>query len=138
MGNKVPDSFKAAVLEKIQYRPRLTAVFTSTHDIPEQIYDYDNDLFIVYNNVKDKYELHSLQQEVDSYCMTVPFKQLDVRFMRWMWKNDIRVHGNDLMREMDHNEDEYKKMREREQKNWIEAVAKETQSMFAKDAWAGG
>jgi hypothetical protein len=130
------DEYKAAVLERIQYRPRLTPMFTSTHDIPEQIYDYDNSLFIVYNKVKDKYELHSLEQTGDSYCMTIPFKQLDVRFVRFMWQNDLQVHGKGLMNQLDKNEESYNQQRDRERKNWIESVAKETQAMFARDAWA--
>lgn len=129
------DTYKSAVRDKIRHKPRLTPVFTSTHDIPEQVYAYRESFFICYNNVEDKFELHNLDQEA-SYCAALPYKRLDARTMRYIWQNDIRVHGKDLMRQLDKSEDDYKRSQERERKNWIESVAKETQSMFAKDAWA--
>lgn len=130
------DYFKEAVRDKIKYKPRLTPMFTSHHDIPEQVYAYNPSLFLCYNNVEDRIELHSLDQEI-SFCASLPYKKLDQRTMRWMWTNDIRVHGKELMRRLDQGEADFHKAKERERKNWIEDVAKETRTMLAKDAWVG-
>lgn len=136
--NQLNDAYKAAVLERIRYRPRLTPIFTSTHDIPEQLFQYDPTFFMVYNNVKDKFEIHNLDQIGDSYCMTVPYKELDVRTIQWLWQCDIRVHGRDIFRALERDEQRMEKRKEREFKNWVEDVAKETRTMFAKDAWKFG
>lgn len=129
------DTYQREVMEKVQYRPRLIPMFTSTHDVPEAVYRYNERLFTCYNRVTDRFEIHNLDQE-DSYCTTLPYKTLDARTVRWIWKNDIRVHGDAIFRELEKNEEQAEKSKQRDFKNWIEDVGSETQSMFAKDAWA--
>lgn len=126
--------YEKAVREKIEYRPRLIPVFTSDQNIPERLYDYNSRLFICFNRVDQRYEVHNLDQE-DSYCATLPYRDLDVRSIRWIWQNDIRVHGKDIFHRIERQEEQREKQKERDYKNWIHDVASETQSMFAKDAW---
>lgn len=128
--------FERDVLEKIQYRPRLIPLFNHTLDIPQRLYDYHPSLFLCFNRHSQRYELHSLEQEIDSYCATLPYKDLDARTLRWIWKNDIRVHGTNIFRRIEKSEEGFKKSKDRDFKNWVEDVASETRSMFAKDAWA--
>jgi hypothetical protein len=128
------EAYRREVAEKVRYRPRLIPMFTSTQDVPEAIYDYNERLFVCYNRVEDRYEIHNLDQ-MDSFCATLPYKSLDARAKRWIWKNDIRVHGDKIFKEIEQHEEKMAKSKEREFKNWVEDVGSETQSMFAKDAW---
>lgn len=127
--------FERAVLEKIQYRPRLIPLFDHVLDIPQRLYEYDSSLFICFNRQTQKYEIHSLTQDGDSLCMTVPYKELDVRAMRWLWQNDIRMHGKAIFHRIEKSEEDFKQGKDREYRNWVRDVASETQSLFAKDAW---
>lgn len=128
--------FERQVLEKIQYRPRLIPLFDHTLNIPQRLYDYHPSLFICFNKVEQRYELHSLEQEGDSYCMALPYKDLDARTLRWIWQNDVRVHGKNIFRRIEKSEEDYKVRKDREYRNWVHDVASETKSLFAKDAWA--
>lgn len=127
--------YEKAIEEKVRYRPRLIPILSHTLNIPERLYDYHPRLFICFNRVEQKYEVHSLDQE-DSYSATLPYKDLDARTLRWIYNNDIRVHGKDIFRRIEKSEEQREKSKEREFKNWVEDVASETRSLFAKDAWA--
>lgn len=127
--------YQQAVLEKIQYRPRLIPIFSHTLNIPERIYAYNENLFLCFNRQSQRYEVHALDQPIDSYCTTIPYKDLDARTLRWLQKNDIRIHGEEIFRQMDASNALIERQKEREFKNWIEDVGSETRSMFAKDAW---
>lgn len=70
--------------------------------------------------------------------MTLPFDELDNRTLRHIWQYDIRVHGAKLFSDLEKAEEEFEKRKERERKNWINDVARESQSYFAKDAWTFG
>lgn len=130
-------NYEYEVQRKIDDKPRLTAVFSSTLNIPNRLHEYNERLFICYNNVSERFEVHSLDQEF-SFCAELPYKKLDARTLRWIWKNDVRVHGKALMDELEQNLQNSEKAKDREYRNWIEAVGKETKSMFAKDAWQYG
>lgn len=130
--------FERDVREKIQYRPRLIPLFDHALNIPQRLYEYDSSLFVCFNRQTQRYEVHSLNQELDSFCATLPYKDLDARTLRWIWKNDIRVHGKAIFHRIEKSEDDFKKRKDREFHNWVEDVASETQSMIAKDAWAFG
>lgn len=131
------ERFIYEVRRKVSDKPRLTPIFESTHCIPERLYEYNSNLFICYNNVEETFEIHALDQE-NSYCATLPYKKLDARTLRWVWRNDVRVHGDNIFRRIEKSEEDYKKRKEREFKNWVEDVASETRSLFAKDAWLMG
>lgn len=127
--------FEQAVKEKVRYQFHLSPLFYSTLNIPERLHEYHPRLFFTYNNRENCFELHSLDQEV-SYCAPLPYKRLDARALRWVWENDLRMHGQDIFRRIEKSEETFNKQKDREFKNWVEDVAEETQSMFAKDAWA--
>lgn len=129
--------FIAEVRDKVRSKPRLTPLFTSTQSIPERIHETNPRLFICYNNVDGAFEVHSLDQEV-SFCGKLPYKSLDARTLRWIWQNDVRVHGKEIMRRIEKSEVDFKKGKDREFKNWVEDVAKETRKLFAKDAFHAG
>lgn len=132
-----PD-FITKVRRAVEHRPRLTPVLTSTLNIPDRLHEYSPDLFICHNCVSNRFEIHSLANAVDTMCGELPFKTLDARTLHWVWQNDIRVHGKAIFERLEQSEEQFKAGKDRDFKNWVEAVGKETRSMFAKDAWAMG
>lgn len=123
------------VLHRLKDRPFSHLVETNVYDIPKRIEEYDADMFVVFNSLKQKYELHSLQYPGDTFQTTFPFNELDARALRHVWENDLSVHGKEIFKRIERDESKAKKDKDRDMKNWIQAVASETKSMFAKDAW---
>lgn len=120
----------------MHHRPRLIPLFDHSLNIPQRIYEYSQDLFVCFNKHTQRYELHSLSQEGDSFCALLPYKDLDARTLRWIWKNDIRVHGKEIFHRIEKSESDFQKSKAQEHRRWVEDIASETQSLFAKDAWA--
>lgn len=130
--------FENRVKRAVEHRPRLTPIFTSSLNIPDRLYEYNPNLFLCHNIVSGKFEIHSLDNSRDTFCGNLPFKTLDARALHWVWENDIRVHGEAIFERIYKSEEDFKKSKDREYRNWLESVGKETQSMFAKDAWTAG
>lgn len=130
------DSFyEQEIRRKIAGQNHLHPLYRSVYDIPERLFEYNDSLFICFNSDTQRYELHSLEQPV-SFAAVLPYKDLDARSLRWIWNNDIRVHGRAIFERIEKGEELAKKRKDREFHNWVESVGKETQSLFAKDAWA--
>lgn len=109
--------------------------------IADRIQEYDERMFIVLNLIKGKYEVHSFEyapaiaHPADTIQLTLPFAQLDARALQHLYDNDIRVHGKNIFRKIEQEEEAFEKAKKRDFSNWVQAVASETKSMFAKDAW---
>jgi hypothetical protein len=123
------------IMHRLRFKPFLHMVEQSVYDIPKRVEEYDTDMFVVFNSIKQKYELHSIQYPGDTFQTTIPFNDLDVRALRHLWENDLAVHGKDIFRRIERDEADFKRAKDRDFKNWAQAVASETKSMFAKDAW---
>lgn len=118
----------------------LIPVYDSTHEIPQRINRYSDDLFVVFNPKTQYYEVHSLEHSgyLPSLQCVLPYRNLDARAERFIQRNDIRIHGKEIFRRIERSEELREKRRQREFKNTIRDIASETQSMFAKDAWLFG
>lgn len=131
--------YKEGKRHTIQYllknQPHLTPIFTSTLNIPERVHEYDRELFIVFNNKNERFEIHSLEGGESTYNATLPYKKLDARTIRYIRQNDIRVHGNKVHKEIDEQEKKIERANERNQQNFVRDFASEFQGEFAKDAW---
>jgi hypothetical protein len=116
-------------------RPHLTPLFTSTLNIPERVHEYSDELFLVYNNESGRFELHSIDESPTTYNATLPYRSLDARTIRYIRKNDIRVHGDAIFKRIDQQEVKVKQAQEKDMARFTQDFAKEFQSEFAKDAW---
>lgn len=116
-------------------RPHLTPVFQSTTDIPQRVKEYDDELFVVFNNKNARFEVHTKDGGESTYNATIPYRTLDERTMRWLWRNDIRVHGMSIYDRILKSEETAKARKEKESRDHTIDFAKEFQSEFAKDAW---
>lgn len=87
-------------------RPHLTPVFTSTLCIPEQIKEYDDSLFVVFNNKRKYFELHSQESFFiglrgwTTYQMVLS-ESLDETALELIYANDMKKHGKRILLEID-------------------------------------
>lgn len=117
-------------------RPHLSPVFSSTLCIPERVKEYDDELFMVFNNHNERFEIHTKDGGETTYNATIPYKSLDARTLRWLWTNDIRVHGRAIHERIYKSEEAYEKRKQKELKDFTRDFAQEFRSEFAKDAWS--
>lgn len=116
----------------------LKPVFTNVQDIPQRVKEYDPELFIVFNTKNQRFEIHSKDGGETTYNATIPYKDLDERTIRYIRKNDIRVHGMAIYDRIAKSEQQAKERKEKERKQFTRDFAAEFQSEFAKDAWVMG
>lgn len=106
----------------------------NVYEIPQRLKKYDKSFFVVFNKLSGKFEVHSTDNIWNTYCFTVPFNELDQRTLDIVIKNDTNKKGpKDFIKEIEGYEEKHEKRKDRERKNWIEDVAKETYPYFKKD-----
>lgn len=59
---------------------------SDVYNISKRIKDIENDYYIVFNTSKNSYEVHCSNQLDTSYCLTVPFKNLDTRTLDYVYQ----------------------------------------------------
>ena len=69
--------------------------------IVDRIKEIDEEYFIVFNTVKNKYELHNSGQ-LDSYCLTIPYDCLDAKIIDLIHFSKVE-NIDDIMYEIDNN-----------------------------------
>lgn len=130
------ESKRADIIWKTDGIPHLEPIFHDVNDIVGRVNEYDDSFFLVFNKEIGKFEIHSLlYPKGQTKELTIPYDRLDARTLRHLWKNDIRVHGKEIFKRMEKQEEQYQARKEREQKNWLNDIAREMQFYFAKDAW---
>lgn len=106
----------------------------SVYEIPQRLKEYDKSFFVVFNKRNGKFEVHSHDNLWNTYCFTVPFDELDQRTLDIVMKNDTKNIGpKDIERELNNHNERVEKRKDKDFKNWVEDVAKETYSHFKKD-----
>ncbi len=66
-----------------------TQIFTNVYQIPERLREIDADYFIVRNHKKHTFEVHHKKQKGTTYCLTIPFSELDARTLELVLKTQI-------------------------------------------------
>jgi hypothetical protein len=129
-------NYEHEVRVRTEKRPYLFPIFSHIYDIPRRVRDYDPSFFVVFNKNNQKYEVHSLDYPGDNtLSLTVPYEELDIRTLHHIYKNDIRVHGDEIFKRLELQEEKARIRKERETKNFTRDFAIEHQNAFAKDAW---
>ena len=114
--------------------PHKVLITDSVCDIPQRLKEYDKSFFIVFNRQNNKYEVHSTDNLFDTYCLTVPYDELDERTIWLVKKNDTKNKGAyEIEKELNEHNNKVEAQKEKEQKKWIDDVARETYSAFKKD-----
>ncbi len=91
-----------------------------TFFVSDRIKEIESNYFIVYDTQKQKYEVHYKGQEPDTYCLTLPFDELDSRTVDYVFKTQISK-AKELFDEMEREND---KLIKREQKRVLEQSLK--------------
>lgn len=112
---------------------RYVYVDSHANSVPQNLRRYDNDLFILYNFRKDKYEVHSLDNKgTETYCFTVPHAELDDRTIQIAIRGDMKGYGNKFLSQTLMEEEKLIAKQEKERKEFTRDFAREYQSLFKK------
>ena len=57
------------------------------YNIAKRIKNIDRNYYVVFNTSKQKFEVHNSAQIGSSYCLTLPYNQLDERALQHVLKN---------------------------------------------------
>lgn len=93
-------------------------ITTDSLFISERLREIDKDYFIVFNEKRNKFEVHNSSQKLDTYCLTLPYNFLDERCVDLVLKTRIENKDN-LIKIMDK---ENEKLEKRELKNILNGI----------------
>ena len=131
-------AFENQVYERLQGKYHLQPFFSGgNYDITRRLREYDPALFVVWNNRRRKYEIHSLNHVVNTYACDVPDNRLDARVEDAVRKGDIRVRGGIVFREMDEHNERLERSAERTRRNELIGIAEEMYPYFRPLGWEG-
>lgn len=103
----------------------LTQLTTNVYLIPERLKEIDPHYFVVRNHQKGVFEIHHNNQPHTTYCLTVPYPELDCRTLELVRKTAI--HNLDkLIAQMD----EENQKRERETQKLPQEAAEKTKEVL--------
>ncbi len=128
--------YKEEIKHRLIDKPHLIPVFTNVYHIPERLRAYDSNLFVVFNTLKQWHEVHTLaNKDRDTFGLCIPYSELDARAEYLVRRNNIRVRGKEIFREMDEHNEKLERSIERAKKNEREAVARDIRPVIKKLAW---
>ena len=129
---------QAEIEDRLRGKPYLMLIETSVHDVPERVKEHDPDMFVVWNSMKKRYEIHSLANIGDTFGMHVPFECLDYRTVFAVKKSDQKIRSvKEILREMDEHNERLTAQNEKDRRNEVNAMARELRPVFKKVAWEG-
>ena len=79
-----------------------TPIVTNVFWIPERLREIDDGYFVLRNHETKQFEIHHRRQPHNTYCLTVPYDELDERTLHLVRKTRI-CHVEKLLSEMDEN-----------------------------------
>lgn len=124
-----------AIYDRLRGKDHLLPVFSSVTQIPERLQEYNPDLFAVFNAAKQKYEVHSLANKGDTFCMRVGFNELDSRILVSVRQGDLRYRAKAFFEEIDRHNDKIEVGQERKRHNDLMGVVEEMHPYFRDYAW---
>lgn len=126
--------------DRIARSPYRRIIKSSVHNIPERLADYDDSFFVVWNNMSGKYEVHSRDNgDGSTYCMTIPYKELDARTLELVKKCDTKHRSVATMAdEIDKSNKDLEDQAKRDHKNLVEDIGLEYRKEFQKAAFELG
>lgn len=66
-----------------------TPVITNVHNIPERLREIDAGYFVLRNHDTQTFEIHHREQPHNTFCLTVPYDELDERTLQLVLKTRI-------------------------------------------------
>ena len=131
-------AYENSVYERLRGKRHLQPIFSGgNYDMNRRLREYDPDLFMVWNNKKHKYEIHSLNHIGNTYACEVPNNRLDARIEQVIRAGDLRVRGKEIFREVDDWNERIERIAEKNRRDELKNVAGDLKRSFAKLAWNG-
>ena len=87
--------------------------------IGKRLKEIDQSYFLVFNTIKNKYEVHSTAQKGCTYCLTYPNSALDERLLE-LTKKTRRENIDKLLKEIDKANEKLKERQEKYIKQKLE------------------
>jgi hypothetical protein len=128
------DDIHFRLLGKSYLRP----IFSSALNIPEALKDYDSNLFLVLNTKRNVFEVHSLANIGDTYCMTIPLNELDERVLTLVRKNNVKIRGVKVFQEIDRHNEWLAEQAAKQRSDYIKyELAERLKPAVSRLAWEG-
>jgi hypothetical protein len=128
--------YRNQIHDRLRGKQYLLPVYHSVLNIPERVREFDSSMFVVLNTKSQRFEVHSLDNIGNTFCVAVGFNDLDERLINMLYKGNVRTRGKAILEEIDLHNEKLKASRERSRRNDLEAIASEMRSSFAKVAWS--
>jgi len=124
------------ITDRLRGKHYLSLVETSVLKIPERLEEYDPNMFICYNSLIPEYQVHSLRnREGNTFALSIPWPDLDQRTLELVSRRDQnRRPLKDIVREIDEHNEAIDKAKDRKRSNDLNAIARETRSVFKRFA----
>ncbi len=61
-------------------------LFSDVYNISKRVKNIDRDYYVVYDTSNNKFEIHNSSQIGSSYCLTLPYKNLDERCLKYVYQ----------------------------------------------------
>lgn len=75
-------------------------ITSDVFNISQRIKEIDKNYYIIINTNKDCFEIHNSQQINSTYCLTIPFKELDERVLEYVRKTQCE-NIDDIIEEIE-------------------------------------
>jgi len=99
-------------------------ITNSTHNIPARLKQIDSDYFLVRNHATKQFEVHHWKQIGGTFCLNIPFNELDERTLQRVRETQIQYIDN-IIAEMDRHNVELETKGDKELKEVTEVVTKD-------------
>jgi len=126
--------------EEIRYRLKqksyLVPIFDSVLGIPGRLFEYDKNIFVVFNRMTETLQLHSLANRPSTFGCTIPYSELDGRTLDLAHKTDYHKRGQSIFDEIDAANEALKRENKRLRRDEIGDVAERIQKPLREVAYS--
>lgn len=97
---------------------------TSTFNIPERLKAIDEKYFLVRNHKTNEFEVHHSGQADDTFCLSIPYDELDFRTIQRVRETQIQYIDN-IVKEMERKNEKLETDRDKKLKDFTETTTKD-------------
>jgi hypothetical protein len=129
MGNK-----EREIRDRLRGKDHLLPVFTDVQGVCAAVNQYDPRMFVVFNCLSQKYELHSLDHKLNTLGFEID--NLDHRIINRIYNCDLRVHGRRVFDNLRAENARIKRDHDQKYRDWVRGdVADRLYGPVSRYAW---
>lgn len=118
-------------------QPWLHLIESNVFDIPRRLREYDLGFFVVRNILRNRTEIHHIDNIGSTYCMTVNYPQLDARVFNDIRKGDVKIRGDEVLEDIFNEEIKHEMEKEKETKSLASDIASDVGGLLRKAIQGG-